>query len=232
MIALTALVGRRDRRRWRLWWDLVDPAFGADAGGRYQPARAGRRAVGVAPVRRAPAPAERARCRSGSWWSAPARQPTRSCARCWPRPTSPYVPVALLDDDRAKRNLRISGVRVAGTVDDLCRCRRAVPRRRAVLIAVPSADSCVHPPCRRVGRALRTRRCSCCRRSRTCSGAVGRGRHPPGHRMPTCSVAIRPRSIRSRSPGTSPVGGCWSPAPAGRSAASCAARSCASSRRR
>jgi FlaA1/EpsC-like NDP-sugar epimerase len=53
---------------------------------------------------------------------------------------SPYVPVALLDDDPAKRNLRISGVRVSGSVDDL----PAVAERfgsAAVLVAAPSADS-------------------------------------------------------------------------------------------
>jgi FlaA1/EpsC-like NDP-sugar epimerase len=53
---------------------------------------------------------------------------------------SSYEPVALLDDDPAKRNLRLSGVRVDGTVDDL----PAVAARHhadGVLIAVPSADS-------------------------------------------------------------------------------------------
>jgi FlaA1/EpsC-like NDP-sugar epimerase len=53
---------------------------------------------------------------------------------------SSYEPVALLDDDPAKRNLRLSGVRVEGAVDDL----PAVAARHhadAVLIAVPSADS-------------------------------------------------------------------------------------------
>ncbi len=52
---------------------------------------------------------------------------------------STYVPVALLDDDPAKRKLRLSGVRVEGTVDDLA----AVADRHhadAVLIAAPSAD--------------------------------------------------------------------------------------------
>ena len=53
---------------------------------------------------------------------------------------SSYLPVALLDDDPHKRNLRLSGVRVEGRVDDLA----AVARKHqvdAVLIAVPSADS-------------------------------------------------------------------------------------------
>jgi FlaA1/EpsC-like NDP-sugar epimerase len=46
----------------------------------------------------------------------------------------------MVDDDRAKRNLRMSGVRVEGCVDDLL----SVARHRhatAVLIAVPSAQS-------------------------------------------------------------------------------------------
>jgi FlaA1/EpsC-like NDP-sugar epimerase len=53
---------------------------------------------------------------------------------------SSYLPVALLDDDPHKRNLRLSGVRVEGRVDDLA----AVATKHhvdAVLIAVPSADS-------------------------------------------------------------------------------------------
>jgi FlaA1/EpsC-like NDP-sugar epimerase len=51
-----------------------------------------------------------------------------------------YEPVALLDDDPDKRKLRMYGVKVEGTVDDLA----AVAERHgadSVLIAVPSADS-------------------------------------------------------------------------------------------
>ncbi len=54
--------------------------------------------------------------------------------------TAPYVPVAMVDDDPAKRNLRMSGVRVEGRVDELV----SVAEHRgatAVLIAVPSAES-------------------------------------------------------------------------------------------
>jgi FlaA1/EpsC-like NDP-sugar epimerase len=53
---------------------------------------------------------------------------------------SSYLPVALLDDDPDKRNLRLSGVRVEGRVDDL----ETVAKKYhvgAVLVAVPSADS-------------------------------------------------------------------------------------------
>ncbi|NMO56394.1 polysaccharide biosynthesis protein [Actinoplanes sp. TBRC 11911] len=55
-------------------------------------------------------------------------------------PSSPYVPVALLDDDPAKRSLQIMGVPVAGT-------RHALPevvrryRADVVLIAIPSAGA-------------------------------------------------------------------------------------------
>lgn len=34
-------------------------------------------------------------------------------------PTSPYLPVALVDDDRAKRHFRVHGIPVRGTTDDL-----------------------------------------------------------------------------------------------------------------
>jgi FlaA1/EpsC-like NDP-sugar epimerase len=54
--------------------------------------------------------------------------------------TSPYVPVALLDDDPNKRNLRISGVRVAGTVADLAEVVE-LSGATAVLLAIPSAES-------------------------------------------------------------------------------------------
>jgi FlaA1/EpsC-like NDP-sugar epimerase len=53
---------------------------------------------------------------------------------------APFLPVAMVDDDPRKRNLRMSGVKVEGTVDELI----AVAKHRhatAVLIAVPSAES-------------------------------------------------------------------------------------------
>jgi FlaA1/EpsC-like NDP-sugar epimerase len=54
-------------------------------------------------------------------------------------PASPYLPVALLDDDPRKRALRLHGVRVEGCRDDLV----TVAERRnadAVLLAIPSAS--------------------------------------------------------------------------------------------
>ena len=65
---------------------------------------------------------------------------------------SPYVPVALLDDDPAKRTLRIMGVPVAGSRHEMA----AVVARfsaDAVLIAIPSAGAGdQHPPALEVAR--------------------------------------------------------------------------------
>ncbi len=55
-------------------------------------------------------------------------------------PTSPYLPVALLDDDPAKRNLRIMGVPVVGGRQRLHEAA-ATYKIDAFLIAIPSADS-------------------------------------------------------------------------------------------
>jgi len=53
---------------------------------------------------------------------------------------SSYEPVAMLDDDPAKRSLRLNGVRVEGKVDDLPAIATKY-HADAVLIAIPSADS-------------------------------------------------------------------------------------------
>jgi FlaA1/EpsC-like NDP-sugar epimerase len=55
-------------------------------------------------------------------------------------PDSPYLPVALLDDDLDKRNLRLSGVRVLGTREDLQRVAEATSAD-GLLVAIPSADA-------------------------------------------------------------------------------------------
>lgn len=55
-------------------------------------------------------------------------------------PTSPYLPVALLDDDPAKRRLRIKGVPVVGTSETIA-AAAAEHRADALLIAIPSADA-------------------------------------------------------------------------------------------
>lgn len=51
---------------------------------------------------------------------------------------SPFIPVAMVDDDPAKRQLRLSGVRVRGRLSDL-RAVAQAERADAVLIAIPSA---------------------------------------------------------------------------------------------
>jgi FlaA1/EpsC-like NDP-sugar epimerase len=53
---------------------------------------------------------------------------------------SPFVPVAFLDDDPAKRNLVIQGVRVRGTVDGLAEIAAQTEETR-VVVAVNNADS-------------------------------------------------------------------------------------------
>ena len=55
-------------------------------------------------------------------------------------PHSPYLPVALLDDDPAKRNLRVLGLRVAGGREALAEAA-AEHHADTVVIAVPSAGS-------------------------------------------------------------------------------------------
>jgi FlaA1/EpsC-like NDP-sugar epimerase len=54
-------------------------------------------------------------------------------------PSLGYTPIGLVDDDPRKRNLRLHGVRVLGTVDDLARIVRE-RRPEEVLIAIPSAS--------------------------------------------------------------------------------------------
>jgi FlaA1/EpsC-like NDP-sugar epimerase len=54
--------------------------------------------------------------------------------------TSPYVPVALLDDDRKKSKLRIMGVPVVGTRRDLVDVARQYGAE-ALLIAIPTASA-------------------------------------------------------------------------------------------
>lgn len=53
-------------------------------------------------------------------------------------PDSPYMPVAMLDDDPHRRNLTVAGVRVVGTLADLTRTVRDT-KATAVLLAIPSA---------------------------------------------------------------------------------------------
>ncbi len=54
--------------------------------------------------------------------------------------SSPFLPVALIDDDPAKRRLRIHGVRVRGARDQLAEVAAAV-RASTVVVALPGADA-------------------------------------------------------------------------------------------
>ena len=54
-------------------------------------------------------------------------------------PSLGYTPIGLLDDDPRKRNLRLHGVRVLGTIDDLAHVVRD-RRPDEVLIAIPTAS--------------------------------------------------------------------------------------------
>ena len=53
-------------------------------------------------------------------------------------PGSPFVPVAILDDDRSKRHLKIAGVPVQGRIHDLVRVADDA-NANTVVVAVPSA---------------------------------------------------------------------------------------------
>lgn len=55
-------------------------------------------------------------------------------------PDSPYTPVAVLDDDPWKRHLRVEGVPVRGTIDDLEKTATDLGVK-TVVVAIPSATS-------------------------------------------------------------------------------------------
>jgi FlaA1/EpsC-like NDP-sugar epimerase len=55
-------------------------------------------------------------------------------------PSSPFLPVGFLDDDPAKRNLQIHGIRICGRLDDLARAAEQFDATR-VVVAVNSADA-------------------------------------------------------------------------------------------
>ncbi len=55
-------------------------------------------------------------------------------------PKAPFNPVALLDDDPLKGNLRLEGVRVEGAIDDLVKVAQAT-QATAILMAIPTANS-------------------------------------------------------------------------------------------
>jgi len=74
------------------------------------------------------------------------------------RTDSPYRPVAMLDDDKRKRHLRMMGVAVAGTRADIGEAARRF-RAEVLVVAIPSASGALldelAEPCRRAGLAMK-----------------------------------------------------------------------------
>ncbi|MEZ5177669.1 MAG: hypothetical protein R2746_05120 [Acidimicrobiales bacterium] len=143
-------------------------------------------------------------------------------------PSGRYLPVALLDDDPLKRNLRVRGVPVRGGHAQLGEVAAAEgPPSPCSPSRAPAPPSSARS---RSWPTPRTSSCSCCRR-RASSTA-------PGWRWPTSGPSPRPTSSAATSttptwrpsPATSPASACSSPAPAGRSGPSSAASSTATPR--
>ena len=75
-----------------------------------------------------------------------------------------YTPIGFVDDDPRKKDVRIHGVRVLGTTDDLAHLLRD-NRPDEVLIAMPVGAGRAAPEDRRDlprARASRSRRCRAC----------------------------------------------------------------------
>ena len=126
-----------------------------------------------------------------------------------------YTPIGFVDDDPRKKNLRIHGVRVLGTTDELARDPPREPARRGA-----DRDAV------RAGRAAPQGRRRDARRGRPGQDAAGPARadrrrrqprrpDPPGRRSRTCSAASRSRSTSRRSRRTSATAPCSSPARGG-----------------
>ena len=197
------------------------------------PARARRRlAAPGAHARRAPGRRRSRRARQGGRRRRRRRRrASSSSARCSRNRSLGYTPIGLVDDDPRKKNLRIHGVRVLGTTEELPRLLRE-HRPDEVLIAMPvrvrrgaAADRRRRARRGRAGQDA-ARRCTSSSQAITWPGRSGRSRSR------TCSAASRSRSTSTRSPPTWPARPCSSPARAARSAPSSAARSRASAPQR
>ena len=121
-----------------------------------------------------------------------------------------YTPIGFVDDDRGKRNSRILGVRVLGTMEELPRIVREY-KPDEVLIAIPSASGEVR------GRVVEAAQAADVPVKTLARFAPCRWR--------TCSAASRSRSTSSRWLRIWPDRPCSSPARAARSEPSSAARS-------
>ena len=142
-------------------------------------------------------------------------------------PTSGYLPVGLLDDDPDKQGLRMAGLRVLGGRKQLVQAVRDT-RAGTVIFSINGSDAALM-------RDIR---------SRTLQAGAAFKVLPPVRELldrPVTVNAVRDLQLTDllgraqrvaeltvERNGTWPAGGCWSPAPAARSAPSCAARSHAS----
>ena len=135
---------------------------------------------------------------------------------------SPYVPVALLDDDPNKRNLTLRGVKVIG---DRTKLREAAETygAKALVIAVPTGDGALvrelSDLAREVGLEMRVVPAG----AASCSAATCTSRTSASPPRSTSSAGTRSRPTCTRCRSTSPASGSSSPAPAAPSAPSSAA---------
>ncbi len=114
-------------------------------------------------------------------------------------PSLGYTPIGLIDDDPRKKNLRVHGIRVLGTTDEL---RHILRDRRPdeLLIAIPSASGEVRQRIVEVARAERRPGEDAAGPARADLGRPQPRRpDPPGRRSRTCSAASRSRSTSTRS---------------------------------
>ena len=147
-------------------------------------------------------------------------------------PTLGYTPIGLIDDDPRKKNLRLHGIRVLGTTDELPHILHD-RRPDELLIAIPSASGENAPADRRDGKRQERPVKTLPGLNELIAGDLDlAGPGPPGRgRGPARPRAGRGRHRRDRRVPRR-ARPCWSPAPAARSAPSCAARSPAPSRTR
>ena len=134
-----------------------------------------------------------------------------------------YTPIGLVDDDPRKKNLRVHGVRVLGTTEELPHILRD-NRPDELLIAIPSASGEQRQKVVEVARRGRSRQdlpglYELISDEENLAGGSARCR------WRTCSDASRSRSTSTRSRSTSRARRCSSRAPAARSDPSSAARS-------
>jgi len=120
---------------------------------------------------------------------------------------SPYYPVGLLDDDPGKRSLRIMGVPVVGTRDELSGAAERLGAA-ALLIAIPSADarliSDLSARAEKAGLEVKV-----LPSVRDLLGSPAGSTTSGTSTSPMCWAATGWRPTSPPSPATSPVAACW-----------------------